>query len=192
MNRIRVYHATLAILALAAYLSGESGAVHAYLGYAVAAVILLRLAWAAMGERQLGLQRFYGVITGPHIQAGWTHPAISLTLISLISVCLFGVVGTGIALDRGRAFAGIAESSTTTTLAPSPSTKSASDPTTPTGITDDDNGEDENGGGTLKGIHELFANALLILVPLHVFYLLVFKRALAKYMLFFPRSVPGP
>jgi hypothetical protein len=39
MQRIRIYHATLAILAILAYLTGELGLVHAWLGYGVAIVL---------------------------------------------------------------------------------------------------------------------------------------------------------
>lgn len=46
MNRIRIYHATLATLAVLAYLTGELGIIHAWLGYGVAVVIAFRLLWA--------------------------------------------------------------------------------------------------------------------------------------------------
>ncbi|AGK56908.1 cytochrome B561 [Hyphomicrobium denitrificans 1NES1] len=35
------------------------GLIHAWLGYGVAAVIVLQLLWALSGERQVGLMRFY-------------------------------------------------------------------------------------------------------------------------------------
>ena len=59
LNRIRLYHITLALLAMLAYFTGELGLIHAWLGYGVAAVILLRLIWALSGERQVGLSRFF-------------------------------------------------------------------------------------------------------------------------------------
>jgi hypothetical protein len=59
MNRIRIYHATLATLAVLAYLTGELGIIHARLGYGVAVVIAFRLLWALSGERQVRLMRFY-------------------------------------------------------------------------------------------------------------------------------------
>jgi cytochrome b len=193
MHRLRIYHAALAVLTISAYLTGEIVGVHIFLGYAVAAVILLRLTWAVMGERQLGLQRFYSVLTGPHLQAGWTHPAISLTLISLISLSLIGVVGTGVALEQGRAVLGLFEPATTPTEMTPSGPKSGVESAVATRAEDEDREADgESEGGALKGIHELFANALLILVPLHVLYLLMFKRALVKFMLFFPKKDPAP
>jgi len=59
MHRLRVYHAFLAVLVLAAYVSVEWGLVHAWLGYGVAMVILFRLGLALTGAPQLGLMRFY-------------------------------------------------------------------------------------------------------------------------------------
>ena len=59
MYRMRLYHALLAVLAVAAYLTGEIRPYHAWLGYGVACVIVLRLLWASGGERQAGLMRFY-------------------------------------------------------------------------------------------------------------------------------------
>ena len=52
MNRVRLYHALLAILAIAAYLTGEIDPVHAWLGYGASGVIVLRLLWTLGGERR--------------------------------------------------------------------------------------------------------------------------------------------
>lgn len=40
----------------------------------------------------------------------------------------------------------------------------------------------------LEDLHEFFANFLLIFVALHICYLVVFKRTLAKFMLFVPKT----
>jgi len=56
---LRLYHATLAITALLAYITGELGIIHAWLGYGVALIIVMRLLWAMSGESQLGLSKFY-------------------------------------------------------------------------------------------------------------------------------------
>lgn len=58
LNRIRIFHAFLALTVLAAYFSAEMGLIHAWLGYGVAALILFRLIWALSGAPQLGLERF--------------------------------------------------------------------------------------------------------------------------------------
>jgi cytochrome b len=169
MQRIRIYHATLAILAILAYITGELGHVHAWLGYGVAIVITLRLFWAFSGERQVGLMRFYPSFEGLQANNPLTHPAISKTLMLGIAVSLLAVTGTGIALDKGRAI-GLANMQTA--------------------YADDDErkigGEEEE--GFLGESHELFANLLLLFVGMHVTYIMLFKFPLAKFMLFVPKN----
>jgi cytochrome b len=172
MQRIRVYHATLAILAILAYLTGELGLVHAWLGYGVAIVITLRLLWALSGERQVGLMRFYPSFEGLQANNVFTHPAISKTLMLGIAVSLLAVTGTGIALDKGKSIG----------LANAQAVSSA--------YADDDGreGGGEKEEGFLGESHELFANLLLLFVGMHVTYIVLFKFPLAKFMLFVPKK----
>lgn len=173
LNRIRLYHVTLAVLTMLAYFTGELGLIHAWLGYGVAAVILLRLIWALSGERQVGLSRFFPLLDGICSGNILTHPAISKLLILGIALCLFVVTFTGISMDKGKSLglAGVGS------VAPA--------------YAEDERGkqgkkEAEEDG--LEETHELFANLLLLLVGMHVTYLLVFKRPLAKFMLFIPKG----
>lgn len=172
MNRIRIYHATLATLAILSYLTGELGIVHAWLGYGVAIVIILRLLWAMSGERQVGLMRFYPSFEGLKFDNAFTHPAISKTLMLGIAVSLLAVTGTGIAIDKGKSI-GIAKAQMVSAA-----------------YADDDESEDgtEKEEGLLTESHEISANLLLLFVGLHVGYLLLFKFPLAKFMLFVPKS----
>ena len=150
LRRIRIYHATLATLTVLAFVTGEAGLIHEWLGYGVAAVIVARLIWALSGVRQLGLMRFYPQFRGLRLDNAFTHPAVSRTILLSIAVCLIGVTVTGLALDDGRE-------------------------------------------SVLEEIHEAMANILIWLVGAHVAYLLLFKRPLARFMLFFdpPPSSPG-
>jgi cytochrome b len=187
MNRVRLYHAFLATLAIAAYLSGEIDPVHAWLGYGVAAVIVLRLLWALGGARQVGLMRFYPNFEGLKLKGALTHPAISRVLMLGIALSLLTVTGTGIAMDQGRSIglaparAGLAADAGPQSAAPRESYRGEEDE-------DQGEGEEEVEGGPLGEIHELAANLLLLFVGMHVAYLLVFKRPLAKFMLFLPRG----
>jgi cytochrome b len=171
LNRLRVYHAILALLSLLAYISGEWGLVHAYLGYGVSLVILVRLIWALSGAGEFGLSRFYPEFKGLNIETGFTHPSISKVLLLGIGFSLLAATMTGIAMDRGKA------------LGVSSYLESVS-----TAFTNGDEAEgreienDEN--EILEEIHEFFANLLVLFVVLHVSYLLIFKRSLAKFMLF--------
>lgn len=170
MTRLRAYHAVLAVLVLAAYFSTEWGKVHAWIGYGVAAVVLVRVVMAVTGAPQLGLMRFYPQIHGLKLDNAFTHPAISRILLLGIAVCLIGVTGTGIAMDRGWSLG------STPNQAASLTAREA-----------DEGGEQEGGGedgedSPLGEIHELFGNGLMLLVAGHVTYLLLFKRPLARFM----------
>jgi cytochrome b len=166
MRHLRVYHALLAILVVLAYLTGEDNALHAWLGYGVAAIILLRIAWALTGVPQLGLMRFYPHFEGLHLKTAMAHPAISRTLLLSIAVCLITVSLTGIAMDRGATILAGAERAA---------------------VTQDYQGLDGgDGDDSLIGeVHETVANLLILLVVTHVAYLLLFKRPVALFMLFF-------
>ena len=176
MSRIRIYHAVLAILAILTYLTGELGIIHSWIGYGVAIVIALRLLWALSGERQVGLMRFYPSFKGLKLGNAFTHPAITRTLMLGIALSLFTATATGIAMDGGKAI-GLANAEIISTA-----------------YADDDEGEREQEqeheeGGILGEVHEFFANLMLAFVGMHVAYLLLFKRTLAKFMLFVPRQV---
>lgn len=172
MQRIRIYHATLAMLAILAYLTGELGLVHAWLGYGVAIVITLRLLWALSGERQVGLMRFYPSFEGLKFDNAFTHPSISKSLMLGIALSLILATGTGIALDKGKSI-GIANVQTV-------SAAYADD--------DENKGGGEKEEGFLGESHELFANLLLLFVGMHVTYIVLFKFPLAKFMLFVPKK----
>lgn len=185
MNRVRLYHAFLATLAIAAYLSGEMDPVHAWLGYGVAAVIVLRLLWALGGARQVGLMRFYPNFEGLKLKGALTHPAISRVLMLGIALSLLTVTGTGIVMDQGRS---IGLSPARAELAADAGPQSAAPRASYRGEEDEGEDGEEGEGGPLGEIHEVAANLLLLFVGMHVAYLLVFKRPLAKFMLFLPRG----
>ena len=171
MHQLRLYHAVLAILVLASYFSADWGLVHAWLGYGVAAVILLRLVMAFLGALQLGLMRFYPHFHGLKLDNVFTHPAISHVLLMGIAVCLVGVTATGIVLDNGRAL-GVAQ-----TRVAGPVVADDADVALTVRRADrEDNPVEE--------AHELLANLLMLLVGGHVAYLLMFKRPLVRFMTF--------
>lgn len=177
MHRIRTYHATLAILASLAYATGESGLIHAWLGYGVAVIIVLRLLWALSSERQFGLTRFYPAFEGLNPGNAMTHPFISRGLMLGIALSLILATATGIAMDRGASFG----------------------PTSVdmvfTADTDDDEHPDGSGSWSeaLEASHELFSDLMLLFVGMHVTYLVLFKLPLARFMLFWPAgSGPRP
>lgn len=178
MHRLRLYHALLVALVLASYLSGEWGIVHAWFGYGVAAIILVRLVMALSGLPQLGLMRFYPHFAGLKLGNAITHPAISRTLLLAIAVSLLTVVATGIALDRGRAL-GVAKAEIVSTAHTGEKRERV------------ERQEQEGEGGLIEDAHEFFANFLMLIVAVHVVYLLAFKRPIAHFMIFVePRNRP--
>ncbi len=170
INRIRIYHAVLALLAILAYLTAESGIIHAWLGYGIAILIVIRLLWALSGDRQLGLMRFYPSFDGLKMNNMFMHPVISKSLIAGIALSLILATTTGIIIDKGKAvgFAKI----------------EAAAPSYTENNRDERETEEE---GLLPESHEFFANLMLLFVGLHVTYLLMFKLPLAKFMLFVPK-----
>lgn len=202
MHRLRLYHLFLALFATAAYFTAEVGAIHAWLGYGVAAIIVIRLLMAAAGLPQLGLFRFYPHFTGLKLGTLTTHPAISRTLLLGIALSLLGVTGTGIAMDGGRTFsapvtldrlfAGEHEERHREAAAGDDEDESDTheaaehEALPPAGAAREDG--ERHGNHALKEVHETLGNLLLVLVGLHVAYLVSFKRPLAFFMAFLPTS----
>ncbi|MFY8096125.1 MAG: cytochrome b/b6 domain-containing protein [Niveispirillum sp.] len=184
MHSIRAYHAILALLVLLAYVTSEWGAIHAWLGYGVGLMILIRLGLAASGLPQLGLERFYPHFTGLNLGRITTHPAISRSILLAIAISLVTVTATGMVMDAGRTFSAAAP--------PPPSEFSAStaaeDGTHSRDQLEEVEEADDQDGGPLGEVHEFFGNLILLLVGGHVAYLLAFKRSLVRFMLFLPSA----
>lgn len=180
MQLIRALHAALAVLAGLAYITGEWGAVHAWLGYGVAAVVLLRLLAALTGRIAgnftLGLQRFYPHFTGLRFDNALSHPAVSRVLIAAIALSLIGATATGIAMDRGRTLGLAADA----IMAPAMADEGRGN-RPPRSVAEK----------ALKEAHEVLANLMLLTVGAHVGYLLLFRRPLARFMLFLPPAGPA-
>jgi cytochrome b561 len=96
---------------------------------------------------------------------------VSRVLIAAIAATVIGATATGIALDRGRTLGLAAD----VVLAPAMA----------------DEGRRERpprslAQRALKEAHEVLANLTLLIVGAHVGYLLLFRRPLARFMLFLP------
>ena len=181
MQGLRAYHAVLGLLVIAAFLTGELGTIHAVLGYAIAVIIGGRLVAALSGLRQLGLSRFYPQFEGLTLGNAFTHPAISKALLAGIAACLILATATGIALDRGRTL-GLATSAVVTEAhARDNSREHHRD-------AEADGGKRED--GIVGELHEGLSNFLMLIVGLHVAYLFLFKRPLARFMLFIAAPKP--
>jgi cytochrome b len=181
MEGLRAYHAALGVLVIAAFLTGEMGTIHAVLGYVIAVIIAGRLVAAVSGLRQLGLSRFYPHFEGLTLGNAFTHPSISKALLAGIAACLILATATGIAMDRGRTL-GVAASVVTTEA-------QARDDSRERRRAPEARGE-EHEGGIVGELHEGLSNLLMLIVGLHVGYLFLFKRPLARFMLFIATPKP--
>jgi cytochrome b len=181
MQGLRAYHAVLGLLVIAAFLTGELGTIHAVLGYAIAVIIAGRLIAALSGLRQLGLTRFYPQFEGLTLGNAFTHPAISKTLLAGIAACLISATTTGIAMDRGRTLGFATSFVVTEAQARDGSLERHRDAEARGG---------EQHDGVVGELHEGLSNLLMIIVGLHVAYLFLFKRPLARFMLFIATPKP--
>ncbi len=188
MRRLRVYHAILAPLVILAFLTGETGRAHAWLGYCVAGMIAVRLILALTGQPQLGLSRFYPQFHDLRLGTALTHPAISRSLLLAIAASGLAAVGTGLAMDRGHALVVAADRPPIASAPLGPQSSSARFSAI-VGERHEDEGEaGEREDRPLGETHEFFSNLLIALVGAHISYLLLFKRPLARFMLFLPQA----
>lgn len=173
---LRGYHLALAVSAIAAYTTGEIGPFHSYIGYAVAAAIVLRLLLSLSKDKQLGFARFKPSFKNLKKANLSTHPAVSRVIILVLAISLIGATATGIAMDKGRSLGiGI------TSVSPDPNSNQT------------ENSHNERmrkriRNHSLKEAHEFFANIFILFALLHIAYLLKFRLPLAKYMLFLPQK----
>jgi cytochrome b len=184
-HQLRLYHAMLAVSALAAYATGEAGIVHAWIGYALVGIILFRLAWGMFGPSQFRIGRFLPDLASLFRIRAVNDPAIARVLLGGVVASLLLVVGTGIALDQAKSLDLVAEARTV----PVPrfdvrphGTSMAHGTTTPNAAKDDDDEME----GWLQELHEFSANLMLLFVGIHVSYMILLRRPLAMFMLFVP------
>ena len=200
MHKLRLFHLALAAAAAAAFMTGKwLGGPHRLIGYAVAAVLIVRLLAALMGKGALGWRSWVPRLQAPASQSGWRHPAISRALTLALLASIGGAATTGILMDGGRALAN-----------PAGALDHHGEDDEHEGRGDDGEEEDEDGRafirsggeaehegegeeeeGALGELHELFANLLLPLAGIHILYVLLSRTRMATFMLFWPQRRSG-
>lgn len=189
MKSFRLLHLIAAAAVIAAYVTAEElGLVHAWLGYAIGAIVVLRLALAGLGAKGFTLHRLRPKLrAAPVGMGGLRHPAIAQVLTLALALNVVGLAATGIAMDQGGTLVG--------------QSMRADDGAEEGGEDDEDSAllgvmipkahaDDDSGGeadeGPLGEIHEALGSLLIPLVLAHVAYLLVFRFQMARFMLFLP------
>ena len=175
MSSFRIYHLLLGAAVAAAYFTAEStGLPHAWIGYGVAVLVALRLGLGLIGKAGFGWQRLRlrqaGRNPGP---TPLTHPLVGRALTLALLLCVATAAGTGIAMDRGGTLVGQS-------------------------IRANAEGEHErheqgkHDENLVEEVHETAGNALLPLVIVHLLWMLVARRDLALFVLFWPRRRRTP
>lgn len=175
MKLFRLHHLLFGVAVIAAWLTSEStGVPHAWIGYAVAALLLLRLLLAAAHKSGFELRRLLPSFSKPPVgQTGLRHPAIMRSLILILFVAIATTAGTGIAMDKGG-----------TLIGQSIRLEGAHEEHEGPGAREESGEHEES---ALAEVHETVGNLLLPLVAIHIVYMLILRRDLALYLLFWPR-----
>lgn len=185
-RKLRLYHAMLASSALAAYATGESGIVHAWIGYMVAGIILFRLAWGMWGPNQLRLGRFLPDLASLFRVRAANHPAIARVLLGGVVASLLLATGTGIALNQAKSLNVVVEAKTVPIPRVDLRSRASSANTVATSKRFNEEEEEDDNEGWLRELHGFSANLMLLFVGLHVSYMVLLRRPLAMFMLFRP------
>lgn len=157
-SNLRLFHAALAIMAVLAYLSGELGAAHLWIGYALAVLFAARLLLALVWPGLLGTPKWWPGSANRSDPAAWIGKVFLISIVASLAAATI----TGIMADRS--------------------------PVSDTARTGPHNDDDEHEGreseSMVSELHDGAANAMLLFVGLHVGYLLIFRRRYALSMIF--------
>jgi len=169
---VRVFHWTLVLAFLIAYVSGEEeSTIHTWSGYLILGLIAIRVIWGLIGSRHarftnfirrpsVAVQYMRELVTFKHPRRYLGHnPAGGLMVVALLSsLVLTGY--TGMKVQQAEGYGLLAGNTTSVQIALSP---------VATAHADDDDHEDENEAEEFwEEIHEFFANFTVFLVFLHV------------------------
>jgi cytochrome b len=169
---IRIGHWVLVAAFATAYLTeGEPLWLHSFAGYAIAVTVAIRIIWGFVGPRRA---RFTDFITGPgrvvaylrdlalgraerHLGHSPAGGAMTVALLFALSLTALSGMAT-LAAEEGKGpLSGIITAQSMPALTQGYEEED-----------DDEAGEHEESGGVFKEVHEVAANATLLLVLLHL------------------------
>ncbi len=169
-SRLRVYHAALGFLAIAAYLTEDLKGVHVWLGYSLAGLIVARIALAIIAPRVLTSPHWLIRVRDLSLAKGLQSPVIGKSVLAAIMACMLVTIASGIVMDQKLTAPGVVTSA----------------------LADDDRSgrKRDKPDKFVKEIHEVAANALFLFVALHIAYLLMLRRRYALSMMFIGSPAP--
>ncbi len=167
-SRLRFYHATVGVLSIAAYLTDDLKSLHVWIGYSLAALLVARIALAAIAPRVLTTPHWLIRVRDLSLAKGMQSSVIGKGILAAIMACLLVVIASGVVMDQKlplQAGPGVIVS---------------------TALADDVRAERKRDKPDkfVKEIHEVAANSLFLFVGLHVAYLLILRRQYALSMIF--------
>lgn len=195
MKVFRLYHLLFAAGCMVAWFTAEElGLVHAWTGYVVAGLLVLRLTLGIAGRSGFQFRRL--IPAGNVRNAG--SPAISSALALALLFAVAGTAGTGLAMDQGGTLVGKSiraddekERHGEGRHENGEDEEEALVPSSLLGLAPSARADDGEGGereeGLLGEVHETLGNLILPLAILHALYLLVFRLNMARFMLFLNR-----
>lgn len=172
-HHFRILHWLIALSFTVAYLSGDdAGAMHLWFGYALAALVGLRILFALSRRRG-----FPSLLPRRAAALSPSAPLVGRLLMSSVLIGSMLAIASGIAMVDNTKAVGLA-------ISPVITTAQADD--------DGDDGEIENSfahhglgqdAGPLRSLHEFAASGTLLLVGLHLVWLLMYRRQAVIVML---------
>jgi cytochrome b len=177
---VRIVHWSLVVaFATAWFTAEESETLHNWAGYTVAGLVGLRLVWGLIGTRNARFVHFVrgpravlaylgGLVSGTSRRHLGHNPAGAAMVIALL-LALIGTTLSGMALlaveeGEGPLASWLAPAVSLPANAPAAGYEREADH----GEHEEEDGEDEGSEELLEEVHEVFANATLLLVILHV------------------------
>jgi len=176
---VRIGHWTLVLSFFVAYFTEDDFLIqHVWAGYAVGALVCIRLAWGFIGSEHARFSdfvrspaatlRYLGDLMGHRAKRYLGHNPAGGAMIVALLIGLSGTVYSGLVLyaieeDSGPLAGWVAEDNTSIPLPAIISTARADDDDRESGMREDESGEE-----FWEEVHEVFANVLLLLIALHV------------------------
>ncbi len=176
---VRAFHWSLVTAFAIAYIVGDEAlAVHVWAGYAVAALIVLRMIWGFVGPRHA---RFSEFVFGPSAVFGYLRdlmafrakrylghsPAGGAMVVALL-LGLTALVATGLMTYAIRNNAGPLAGLVTATASVAPAPTMAAAPPSEARQSGERRARAARPGRAWRQAHELIANVMLVLIGLHI------------------------